>query len=263
MNYQTNEQAKQTFSPSNDRSSGLFYGKTFGWFAGFLLLTAIFTLGLSYLFNVLWPIVKDGEINEASATTYKVLTIVSSIGVLVSSIVATYRAMKHKKGGIISGILYVLFMSFLLSSLSFYIQDTKLIGLAILITSSLFIVMCLIGFIFKGKVKWFVALAMGAMFGALIIYLINNFLLLSLVFNGNQDLYNAYIGTYYAAEFLFLIYALVITTIDMIRIKKFAENFPDDTSNNMALYFALNLYNDFILILLKVISFLLRNKSRE
>ncbi len=232
-----------------------FYARVFLYFGISLLLTAALTIGFSYLFNTIWPISES----EASAAFYLSVTVISGIGVFISSFIATFRSLRKSRGGMVSWIFYIVFMSFLLSSIGFYVEDLNIVGIAVLITSAMFLVMCIFGYIFKGKIAWLGLLAIGLFVGAGIIYLVNAFLLPVLyVTNGNLETVRQ---MYYIADFIILFYGLIITAIDMYNVKRFAENSVDNT--NMALYFALNLYNDYILVLLKVISILLRSKGRD
>lgn len=236
-------------------SKSTFYARVFLYFGISLLLTAGLSIGFTYLFNSIWPITQS----ETSAAAYLAITIVSAIGVLISSFIATFRSLRKSKGGMVSWIFYIIFMSFLLSSIGFYVEDLNIVGIAVLITSAMFLVMCIFGYIFKGKIAWLGLLAIGLFVGAGVIYLVNAFLLPILyATSGNLEVVSQ---MYYIADFIILFYGLIVTAIDMWNVKKFAENSEDNT--NMALYFALNLYNDYILILLKVISILLRSKARE
>lgn len=229
-------------------SSQTFYARVFLYFGISLLLTAGLTVGLSYLFNFILPITE-----ENNATAYIILLSVSVVGTLITSLVCTFNSIKKAKGGIISWILYIIFMSCLLSSFSFFTEDLNLIGVAILISSGLFLSMCIIGFISKGRMHWLATLAISLLVSFGIMTLINIFLLPFIYVS------SAYYTSMYICEWIILIYSCVITIIDIKKIKFFAENTVDTA--NLALYFALNLYNDYILILMKVIFILLRNKN--
>lgn len=234
-------------------SKATFYARVFLYFGISLLLTAGLTIGLTYLFNSIWPIASTG-----SRIAYFTITIISAIGVVVSSVNATFRSLAKSQGGIVSWLFYVLFMSFLLSTIGYYIEDLNLVGIAVLITSGMFLVMCIFGLILRDKVSWLWLIAIGLLSGAGIICMVNFFLIPILyVSSGNLS---AVRQMYYIVDFIILIYGLIITAIDMWNIKKFAQTAQDNT--NVALYFALNLYNDYILILLKVIVILLRS-SRD
>ncbi len=231
-------------------SKATFYARVFLYFGISLLLTAGLTIGFTYLFNYIWPISL-----AASRATYLTITIISTIGVIISSTIATFRSLAKSQGGIVSWIFYILFMSFLLSSIGFYVEDLNIVGLAVLITSGMFLVMCIFGYILKDKVSWVALLAVGLISGAGIICLVN-FFLIPIIYatNGNLVVVRQ---MYYVVDFIVLFYGLLVTAIDMWHVKRFAEASQDNT--NVALYFALNLYNDYILILLKVIVILLRS----
>lgn len=234
-------------------SSLLF--KSFLFFGIELLLTGLLTFGFSYLFDSIFPIYETNNM-----IFYIVLLVISSIGLLITSFVSTKLTLTNSKGGIISVFFYVLFMSILLSSLSFYIGFKEVAGMAVLITACLFFIMAIFGILIKKRIGWLIGLACGLAISAGIIYLINTFLLFPIMF-GNTSLIGSVVTNIYIGEWIILIYASVITIIDVFKIKKYSQN--GETSSSIALYFSLNLYSDFILILLKVMSILLRSRSNN
>lgn len=245
--YQNGEVSQSVFS------SLMF--KSFAFFGVELLITAVLTFGFSYLFDYIFPI------SEASnMIAYIVLTIISTIGLLITSFVVGKNAITNKSGGFVAAFLYCLFMSFLLSSISFYIGYKEIIGTAVLITSCLFFIMSIFGLLIKKRIGWLVAIAFGLILSAGIIYLINTFMLFPILF-GNTGLVDTVVNNIYIAEWIVLIYACIITIIDVFKIKKMSQE--GNNSNSLALYFSLSLYSDFILILLKVLSIILRSKSRS
>lgn len=229
--------------------------KSFLFFGIELLLTALLTFGFSYLFDYIFPI------NEAAnMTVYIILTIVSTIGLLITSFIVSKNAITNNKGGFLATFLYCLFMSFLLSSISFYIGYKEIVGTAVLITSCLFFIMSIFGLLIKKRIGWLIAISVGLILSAGIIYLINTFMLFPILF-GNGDFVGTVVNNIYIAEWIILIYACIITVIDVFRIKKISQG--GDNSNSLALYLSLSLYSDFILILLKVISIILRSRNNN
>lgn len=245
--YQSGEVSQSVFS------SLMF--KSFAFFGIELLITAVLTFAFSYLFDYIFPISE-----AANMTVYIVLSVISSIGLLITSFVVSKNAIFNSKGGFIAAFLYCFFMSFLLSSISFYIGYKEIVGTAVLITSCLFFIMAIFGLLIKKRIGWLIAIAFGLMISAGIIYLINTFMLFPILF-GNSGLVNTVVNNIYVAEWLILIYACIITVIDVFKIKKMSSE--GNNSNSLALYFSISLYSDFILILLKVLSIILRSRARN
>ncbi len=249
------ENRYQSYGNAPTQSDSIFSSllfKTFAFFGIELILTALLTFGFSYLFNTVFPI-------AGNPVVYLTMAIISSIGIIVCSIVISTKAMMSGKGGLITSFLYVFFMSFLLSSFTYYVPK-EILGSAVLITSGLFFIMAIFGLLIKKRIGWLIGLSIGLIVSVGIIYLVNTFLLFPILF-GNTGLVDEYVTGIYVGEVILLIYACVITIIDVFKIKKASQ--MGQTNNTLALYFSVSLYSDFILILLKVISVLLRNRSNN
>lgn len=244
-------------SKGASQSSRTFLSKVFLYFGIQLLFTALLTFGLAYLFDYIFPFAGG---SSSGTIFYIVMLIVSSIGMIVSLIVINKKVLVNRKGGIVSLLFYSFFNALLFATLSFYIGDKNIIAMAFLITSVTFIIMCLFGLMIKKAYGWLIGVALGLLFGAGIIYLINTFLLPFILF-GNSDLIDTYLSMYYIAEWCVLIYASIITIIDVFRIKKLSQN--ENLDNSLALYSSLMLYQDFIMILIRIVYILLASKSRN
>ncbi len=251
----TEKENKYKVFSNEGNLSNVFLVKVFLFFGIELLLTALLTYGISYLFNVTLPIN-----DEANMIIYLVITIVSMIGLIISSIFILKKTLVDLNGGIIPTIIFIVCMSVLLSSLSFYIGIYEVLPLAVLISSVLFFIMCAFGLLFKGRLGWLIALAIGLLVSAGVIALITIFLLPLMLF-GSYEAANFSYTSFYIAEWILLIYSAIITIIDVNRLKQFAAN--NEGNNALAIYFSISLYNDFILILLRVIFVLLRNRNNN
>lgn len=239
----------------NEKKRAGILGKTFLFFGVELILTALFTYLFSYLFSYIFPLENDNNF-----TYYYVALVISMVATIVLSIYINHKTLRKSKVSLIATLLYILCMSLLLSSLTMFIEKEIMVS-AVLITSSLFIIMAIFALLIKGNGGWLIGLAVGLAISLLCLYLVNTFLLIPLLISNNPNLTEAYFTVYYISEGIVLVYACVITIIDVLRIKR--QSYDESNEYALALYHSLNLYNDFILILLKVISILLRSKNRD
>ena len=247
-----------TINTKNSASSSrVFLARVFFYFGIQLLFTALLTFGLAYLFDYIFPF---SNTSSSGTIFYIVMLVVSCIGMIVSLVVINKKVLVNRKGGIVSLLFYSLFNALLFATLSFYIGDKNIIAMAFLITSVTFIIMCVFGLMIKKAYGWLIGVALGLIFGASIIYLINTFLLPFILF-GNASLIESYLSMYYIAEWFVLIYASIITIIDVFRIKKLSQN--QNLDNSLALYSSLMLYQDFIMILVRIVYILLVSRSRN
>ena len=236
-----------------------FYSKVFLYFGLGILLTAGTTILMSVIFNSIWPMYTlDGkEIvqNATSAMTYYVLTTVSSILLIALSLIITFTSLRGRGSIKIPYILYSICMGIMLSTISFYISNMYIIGLALFVTAVLFLSMCAIGYITHQKINIFARVAIALLICVGILCLINFVILPFALFGGNYELANAYMWIYWIVEIGLLALFLIYTVIDMARIRRVAENGGGD--ENLALFFAMNLYLDFINIFIYVLRFLI------
>lgn len=239
----------------DEKKSSSLLARSFLFFGIELVLTGLLTYLFSYLFTYILPIDID-----RNATIYLILTVVASIGVLILSFTISKNTLVKNKVPVISTILFVAFMSLLLSSLTIYI-DYRLLVSAVALTSGLFLIMAIFALIFKGKGRWLIGIALALVISLAALYLVNTFLLIPMLVTGSSSLTNAYMQIYFLSEAIILVYACVVTIIDVKRIKESSAS--EENINALALYHSINLYSDFILILVKVLSILLREKSKN
>lgn len=264
--YATNEDLKNPGKPFI-KATTYFYAKTYIFFAIMLLATGLLTYGISYLFNNIFPISEP-----ANATTYMIITIIAAIALVILSIIISFKSIwryygivfknasvqtdesYHLGSLIVLVALYVICLSFLLSSLSFYVGYVEALPLSILITSVLFILMSLLSMLIKSYtvVRILITVALGLVIGAGLIFLVNWILLIAGVFNEGMMI------SMLIAEFALLIYALIITLVDFFRIRSAVNASNGNLPTSMAVYFAFSLYNDFIYILLRILPYVAR-----
>jgi len=231
-----------------------FLAKVFLYFGVELLLTALLTLGFSFLLDYFLPF---GVISERSSFIYGIILIVSFIGLLITLVIVQRKTLVKEKGGYIATFIHCLFVSLLLSAFGYLVGSKELLALSVAITSILFLIMCAFGLLIKNKYGWLVGLAIGLIVTSSFLILINYFLLQFLIVD--SSLLEAYQTIYTVSNFILLIYSCIVTIIDVYRIKRMSKE--GLVSNPIALYYSLLLYQDYIIILFYVFYILARNKS--
>ena len=216
--------------------------KVFLWMGLGLLITGIVSLGLPNLLALIPA--------ETSFTTYVVLMVISSLVMFPCVIVVNIKSFKPKSIGIkIAYILYSIAVGVILSSVFMTLlasqgtQSIMTISTAFLISAFCFLVVGLVGALTKKDLSILYPVLSALLLGALIISLVNYFLGVELV--------------YWIVDFVILGIILVISAVDINRVKKLAEaKMLDDNQNSLAIYCAFNLYVDFINIFIRVLYYL-------
>ena len=250
--------SESVFSDSLTRSE--FYGKVFLYFGLGILISSVFAILIGFIFNKVYPMyefTENGTIiqNTASLNAYMILTIVSGIGLLVTSIFISFRTLRNKKSIFFPYLLYATFMGVLLSSCSYYIEvGPYTIGLALLITSICFLSMCALGYITHQKMHIWFRIFISLIIVGLLLCLTNFIIIPFAIYGGNYDAFYASMWIYWVSEVVILLAYLAITAFDMARIRKIAESGAG--SDNLALYCALNLYSDFVILFLYILRFI-------
>lgn len=226
---------ENNYTQSYDKTNSYSLTKVFGYMFLGLLLTAGVAFGLFYLL-----------LNSTlSVEAYYGLTIVSSIGILAISILThVFLLRNNAKGGLITYVIYSLMMGILLSSI-FLVYNLQIIGYTFICTAGAFGAMALYGVITKRNTASIGMFGVGILFGVLLISLVNIFL-------RSEALY--WIITYAG---LFAIMA--ITIWDVNRAKNLADN--NMLTKAGAIYFALQLYTDFIYIFLRLLAIIGKNRK--
>lgn len=210
-----------------------------------LLVTAIIATGLPYI------LVAMGFSPTGTIVTYLGLLIASMVSLLVLTFVARFVCIKKEKGGTLVFILYSVAMGVLMST--FVISyDIALIGYAFLCAAGSFGIMALYGIISKGSMKVMGYIGFGLLGATLLMGLM--YLILSLF------------GIYYDAIYwLICIFGIVamlaFTAFDVNNAKRAAES--GSLTNNLAAYFALQLYTDFIYLFIRILALLSRFTKRN
>lgn len=223
--------------------SNTFFAKVFLYFGVELLLTSLLTIGFAFLFDAFFP-----SNSEKGDIFYLVSTLISLIGMVVTLIIVQSKTLKKEKGGYIATFIHCLFMSILLADIGYYIGSKEIMGISVAVTSILFLIMCVFGYLIKNKNGWLIGLLIGFGVSSFILLMINMFLFPFIFIN--NELLETYQQIYLITNFFLLIYSCIVTIIDVVRIKKMASN--GLVSNPLALYYSLLLYQDYVIILLYV-----------
>lgn len=237
-----------------------FYQKVFLYFG----IEMLFCTGLTMLFSV--GIMKWFTGDNASSTALLTTIILALIGTLVFGVMNGLVIYRNFVAGVITSALYIVCLSFLLGFVSIGVESPYVVGIALGITSLVFIVMCLCGFIYKGKLSWLYAVLTGIFFGMILIF-ITNLVLVPIVFaTMDPTALKAYQTTLYIAEFILLFYAAFIIIVDIVRIRTTAKNLINsdiDSQNKLALIYSMQLFGDFVYLFLRILSILSRYRSNN
>jgi len=219
-----------------------------------LLLTTLIAAGLGVLFqNLIYStgIYNDSQelvaINDGVLTAMIVLLIGSAIGVLIMSFVLPITFARGKHNILVPFIIYVCLMGILLSSFTFTL-DWRILVEAFGVTSLVFGLMALLGYLSKGRMAGIGVILLGLLIGSLLLTLLNFLLML---FGGIRP-ENQMIA--WIVSFMVFALVLFVTMWDVGRIAMIAKNSYGD--NNLVYYCAYILYSDFISILIRIIYYL-------
>lgn len=247
--YENNSNPASTVFGDDAESKSSFLSKVFLYFGSAVLITAVVCIVISAIFSKIWPIYDS----ETSLNAYIALSTVGGIGLLITEIFIMFKSLRNRGSLLGPFILYSVFMGVLLSSLTFYIGDSYTIGIALFITSLMFFTMCGLGYLTHNKMNVYLKIFIGLMVVATLLCLVNFVILPFALYGGNYDAYYAYWRIYWIIEAVVILAYLFVTLFDMARIRKIAES--GQGSNNVALYCALNLYSDFVVMFLYVLRF--------
>ncbi len=232
-----------------------FYSKVFLYFGIGILVTAGICVVASLIFNSLWN-AGDEEALSKFLMYYMVVLGISLIGMIIVSFVISFSVSRGRTKPLIPYILYTIFMGVFTSSFTIFIQNPYIIGLALAITAVLFLLLGFLGIISSDHMKVWIRVVIGLSIAIGLLMLVNFVLIPFAFFGGYTDAYYAMNKIYLLVEALILIVFLIYTAIDFARMKRIAESYTE-LNNNEAIYCALMLYSDFVVIFRYVLRFLL------
>lgn len=220
--------------------------KSFLYMAGFLLITTAVSLILSFTLQ------KAGLNTDAGyaglpqdiRTAYYGMMIGASIMQIILIIWITFGSLKQSKTNIIPMILYSLCMGVLISSFALFLKWWT-IASAFGIAALAFGGMALIG-MFSKNASGLGMVGYGLIFSVMMCTLFN--LLFALLMPGIWGITNIITSA------IIVVAIMCITAYDVYQIRVISQ--AGYNASNLAMYFAFNLYLDFIVILLHILRFL-------
>ncbi len=216
-----------------------------------LIITSVICLGLAaiyrYIFSVDYENGVDANMQMTAVVVLIGTLIASSIGIIVLSFVVPIMVHRGKRSVLAPAIVYTILMGVMLSTIAIFIP-WYILGVTFLITSIIFALMALIALLSKERLNGLAIAAIGLFAGAGIISLFLWILMLILPAGTITWLYWVVMLAAFAGM-------MFITMWDMNRIKNIAAE--GEMTNNLSLYCAFILYNDFINILLRVLRIVL------
>ena len=236
----------ETKSDSSSSSHALNLGKVFGIMFIWLLVTAGIAIGLGYLFND-W-LNQPGQLENAFNTIFIVL-IGSAIVLIINTLIIQFFALKKGKGMIVLSSISVIATGVLCSSVTLYI-DWYILGVALGITTAIFGVLALIGFLAR-NIKPIAMIAIMIFVGAAITGLVT---WLVILFSGGRISGNMS-TILWIVDFAIFGAMLLMIIVDLNRINKICKS-GEEVSTNLTLYCALTLYTDFVYIFLKIVYYI-------
>ena len=249
--YNKQSDTQVVYDFSDKQSKGAFLTKVFGMMFLCLSITTVVAAGFGYGFQYL--LFKTSVETEPGVFAYDqnivmglvIALIVSVIALLVMSFVLPITFARGKHNILVPLMIYVVLMGIMLSTFTF-IFDWVILVESFGITSLIFGVMALLGYISKGRLAGIGFILFGLVIGALGLSLIN---WLMIVIGGITP---ATVQISWIASLLIFAFLMLVTLYDVHRIKKIAEAGAGN-NNNLTYYCAYILYSDFIAILIRVI----------
>ena len=241
---------------SDKRSKGAFLTKVFGMMFICLLITTVVAAGFGYGFQYLLNTTAvDGVYNEKLLMGLFVTLGISIVALLVMSFVLPITFARGRHNIFVPLMIYVVLMGLMLSTFTF-IFDWVILVESFGITSVIFGVMALLGYISKGRLAGIGFILIGLLIGAAALSLINWGMMMFGYFNETN------VRLYWIVSLLIFAFLMLVTLYDVYRIKKIAEAGAGN-DNNLTYYCAYILYSDFIAILIRVIYYVAMISGRR
>ena len=227
-------------------SSATFIGKVFlTMFIG-LIITTLVAVGLGYLVAlVARPALEAGN-GDSVLTGLIIGYLICGVGVIILSFVIPITFSRGKHNILVPGILYAVLMGGIFTVIVLFTPITILLY-SLGITTAIFGVMALIGFLGKGKMKGLTIAIIGLLAGILMVSLANIIFMLVA-----PEMFESF---YWIISLAFFALIMLVTVWDMRNIKNIAMR-GEAHGNNVVLFCAYIIYTDFISILIRVIYYL-------
>ena len=223
------------------------YVKVFLYFGLALLITTAVTFGASSLIYNL-------AINnpEIGIMAYYIFLGVGMVGLVICSLIVSFFCNKKGRGLIVPYVLYAVFMGFILTGVCFTVDSPYVFGTALGFTALIFLITCGIGALLGDKIK-FVYLVLIYGLCAIGFMCLFNFVLLPFIFMNSSIAINAFNALLWGIEIIYFVVIIAYIAIDMSRLKAIDNSSNGVITTNLALYCALNLFSDFIILFLRIL----------
>ena len=241
---------------SNKQTKGAFLTKVFGMMFICLLITTVVAAGFGYGFqHLLNTTAVDGVYNEKLLIGLFVTLGISIVALLVMSFVLPITFARGRHNIFVPLMIYVVLMGIMLSTFTF-IFDWVILVESFGITSLIFGVMALLGYISKGRLAGIGTILIGLLIGAVGLSLVNWMMILF------RQVSETNIRLSWIVSLLIFAFLMLVTLYDVHRIKRIAEAGAGN-DNNLTYYCAYILYSDFIAILIRVIYYVAMISGRR
>lgn len=227
-------------STETKKATNLLAG-AFGWMFAGLAVTAAVALVLAAVIGGLMANAADVTAQELILSHYSLVVLGSAILQFILMLVIQIGVLRRGVEGrnlLVPFLIYAANMGILFSYVALF-TELAVLGMGLGLTVAIFGVMALYARFTKSNLSGLAIVGSGLLFGSLVLVVFN-------IFMGNQTIY-------WITTFAMFGAVMLITMFDVWKITRISETGAN--SRNLALYFALNLYVDFIYILLRVISF--------
>lgn len=239
--------------PRTTAESASFIGKVFLTMFGGLLITTAVAVGLGFLFAYLYNGAIGTGKEESVLTGLIIAYVISAVGILVLSFVIPITFARGRHNILVPGIIYTILMGVIFTAIILF-TDPLILAYSLGITTLIFGLMALIGFLGKGRMRGISIAIIGLLVGTGLL-IITNLILMWII----PETFTVF---YWVISFAYFAIILLITVWDMRNIKMLASR-AEAHGNNVVLYCAYMIYVDFITILLRIIYYLALASGRK
>ena len=250
-NYSFNGPTEERKVVTGTEANKLLYKSFLYMFIG-LLITALVSIAVAIPLGTAFQQAvsnNNKEQVENLTTILFAIMITCAIGVIIMTFVNQFVFFKGRHSLWVPYIIYTVLMGGLISSLVMFL-DWQTLALALGITSVAFGIMTLIGVFSKGNMNIYLVVGMSLLFSCMILSLV--LWIMSITTGGIGVLY-------WVVTFGFLAAIMFLTIWDIHNIKRMGQ--AGFTNNNVPLYCALVLYNDFVYIFIRIALILAKLKK--
>ena len=239
MEFYSDDQAKYHEEHKSIVNKGVF--TVYGYFGLGILITAIVAMGLPYLIASLY--------GTGAIDIYYGIVIACFIGLIIFSLISNFTAIfQHPAGMIICYILYAACFGGVMSAIALIVGLTT-ITYAFGVTSAMFLLMSVIGYISKGRLNRWAYYVIAIVFALTIAALFN-----ILVF-GNAWLY-------WVVSYLMILVFMLLIIVDTSRIMDGGSQGVLENNKTYAVYCAYRLYSDFMILLYYILRIVIMVSGR-